>query len=398
LFFPIFPAQILTKIIDLLKLKGQLRCSLVSKRWFDVVQNNGKLMRRLVFTLEHEKDYQRFMTVSLRRVYRNVKFVLLITYEELDIHMLASSLESLVASAECIQLLRCDLSIEEFGLLLSWCQTARKFEMKELALRHKEWNDLDVNELIVQPSKLGPVECVLERSSCYALMFFEKIEKLSVVLFDLMFKIDQRTIALLEQWAPVIEKLLVISESKSNVFEIFSIENLQASSLGIVSNHWKMDAIGLHQMNQFFELHGGHMTNFCYFSASRQQEVFDLICECMVNLESLEVTVDGDLDLNGLQQLRKLRKVKLLPATYSVSELNIPNASFTELILELWNRNIKYKPCHLPSVKRLEINICVAQLNTIDQFVEMVPNLEHFCLIINAAVIVEEVYEVSLSK
>jgi hypothetical protein len=382
--FPTF--QILTTIFDRLKFYGNLRCSLVCKRWFNVVNKNVEFMRTVNFQPREENllDLQTTNTSVLTRDYRTLLLYMYSEFSDLtNLHI------SLLKKAEYIKLWRCKFQdFLEFKKFVDCCPNAKEFFLH--AIEFDELKDIEKETRITEDITSGMVrpvvKCTLNYTSWRVLQCFDNVHELVVEDEEVY---DRRQsgaekLLFIENYASALvsidlfdwtsdELLLLSTKSQLKLKVICATEQLPLDTLEILKH-------------LFIKQHS--TITACSVSQKIPIDMFDDICEYLHNLETFECTITNDAppNFNNLKKLKKLRSLSLNNnrRRAEILELDIGDLPLTEFKLSGDHAHLKIvlslSKLTMPSVKKLHIVDTYLEQEAFKALITLMPNLEYLSL------------------
>jgi hypothetical protein len=342
-----------TAIFDYLEFRENLRCSLVCKRWLNVVNNNTQFMRTVKFKpLESNLQYLHKMTMALTRDYKNLYL------NEIEFNDLIDIKVSLLESAEYIWFYFCRFQdFMEFKKVLDCCQNAIEFKLFHIKFENKKNIQKEKSKNKEDNKMVRSVKCTIKCTDWRVLQCFDnnsdEISELNVIRNS--------------------ERIPSIEEN------LFLFENYAHKIKSINFNGWTNDElILLSKKGQLRSIDHVIISDKIYLKF-----VLDDICQHLHNLEIFNCTIWNleHVNLNKMKTLKKLRSLFLQKYEKGIFELGITELTLEQLTLKTFNCHLKilkkFSQPAMTSMKKLQIYDTYIDQVAIDAIISLMPNLEY---------------------
>jgi hypothetical protein len=339
----------LTAIFDRLKFRENLKCSLVCKRWHNVVNNNTQFMRTVRLRLYHnDLQYLHNMAATLTRDYRN-----LIIKKHTKFNDLTDIKISLFKKAENIWFICCIFQdFMEFKKVLDCCQNANEFFLYGIRFKNincipeEESKNKEGNEMV------RPVKCTIESTDWRALQCFNNIYELDVIRED-------------NVRSPSVREKLFLFENYAHTIKSIHLNEWTNAELLLLLKKGQLRSISSYVDDEIF-----------------LKFVLDDICQHLHNLETFNCLTKNlnYVNFNKLKKLKKLRSLFL--TTYGngdIFELDITELTLTELKMRILYSDLKilkkFSQPAMTSMKRLQILNTTLDQQAHNAIISLMPNL-----------------------
>jgi hypothetical protein len=368
--------QILSIIFNYLKIETTLRCSLVCKRWFDVINKNIRFMRTVLCKVPMVE----YEVPTVMRTYRAYRFK---EYGHWCFNF------SFLSSAEHIEFVECCfVNLYQLKTVLDACVNATKFKLHKISFTYPPHAVIreDSNHFCQTDLKSKKVRCEIGLTCLRALDCFTRLSQ--VVVKE---QADQSSTEYLENitflltnYPSVITSLHLNLATEEVLRLLANSKSLQLQSLTI-----KNDYINAEALQEFFTKQQTYITSLI-IKRALTQDVLEVTCHHLHNLENFEceLSKNQSVNLNSLQTIKRLQSLRLdIKESNELLDLDIGKLSLKELTIfgnqgELLflrsfnNSSRKIMPC----IKKLIIWNVNVERKAFYQIIEFMPNLEYLCI------------------
>jgi hypothetical protein len=335
----------LTAIFDRLKFRENLDCSLVCKRWLNVVNNNTQFMRTVrLRPLENYLQYLHKMT----RDYRNLYLY------EINLKDLTDIKVSLLETAEKIRLESCKFQdFMEFKKVLDCCQNANEFDLLQIKFGNLKYIPKEKSKNKEENEMVRPVKCKIVLTDWRVLQCFDNISEL-----DVGRNFFGRN--------PSVEEKLFLLENYAHTIKSIDLDKWTNDDLVLLSKKGQLRSIQ------------------CYINDEIYLKfVLNDICQHLHSLETLNCTIVNleHVNFNKLKTLKKLRSLSLYKNGGGIFVLDITELTLTELTLRTINAHLKllkkFSQPPMNSMKKLQIYDTNIDQEALNAIISMTLNLEY---------------------
>jgi hypothetical protein len=364
---PLFKLQMLTAIFDYLEFRENLDCSLVCKRWLNVMNNNTQFMRTVnLWPLEKDLKYLNKQTMKLtqrqKKLNRLYKMARTLTRDYRNLYLnqyikfniLSDIKVSLLETAEKIWFTGCTFQdLMEFKKVVDCCQNAIEFDLFKVEFGNLKYIPKQKSKNKEDNAMVRPVKCTIILTDWRVLQCCDNIYELNVVQYGHVRK-------------PSIEE------------NLFLLENYAHKIASIDFNGWTNDElILLSKKGQLRSIQCSiHDEIFLKF-------VLDDMCQHLHNLETFYCTIRDlkHVNFNKLKNLTKLRSLSLDKIGDDIFELDITELTLTEVTLRKNNVHLKilkkFSQPPMTSMKKLQIINTQIEQQALNAIISLMPNLEY---------------------